>query len=296
MQHFPQLNRLFQDKVKVQQTLSLSLCCLLIGITAWKLGQLIWFVEPVESSVTPWQANVQASQQASESLDLSTLQKSHLFGLYNAKQPVIEQAIVQDAPKTRLNLVLVGAVASSNPALSLAVIANRGKQATYGINETIEGTRAKLKAVLVDRVIIENSGRDETLMLEGIEYKKLQVSASKPRSTSSVTGNNPTSSEDKLSQIRQQITKDPQKIFQYVRLSQVKRDGQVLGYRVSPGKDPELFNAVGLKNGDIATQLNGNDLTDPAAMATIFKSISELTELNLSVERDGQQHDVYIEF
>lgn len=70
--------------------------------------------------------------------------------------------MIQDAPKTRLNLVLVGAVASSNPKLSLAVIANRGTQATYGINEEIEGTRAKLKAVLVDRVIIDNSGRDET--------------------------------------------------------------------------------------------------------------------------------------
>ena len=63
------------------------------------------------------------------------------------------------------------------------MIANRGTQATYGINEEIEGTRAKLKAVLIDRVIIDNSGRDETLMLEGIEYKRLAVSApASPRS------------------------------------------------------------------------------------------------------------------
>ena len=48
--------------------------------------------------------------------------------------------------------------------------------------------------------------------------------------------------------------------------------------------------------GDIATQLNGQDLTDPAAMGNIFRSISELTELNLVVERDGQQHEVFIEF
>ncbi len=31
------------------------------------------------------------------------------------------------------------------------------------------------QAVLVDRVIIDNSGRDETLMLEGIEYKSVWV-------------------------------------------------------------------------------------------------------------------------
>ena len=221
-----------------------------------------------------------------------------MFGAYNPTTPaVVEQQVIQDAPKTRLNLVLVGAVASSNPKLSLAVIANRGTQATYGINEEIEGTRAKLKAVLVDRVIIDNSGRDETLMLEGIEYKRLAVSApAPPRTSSSVRGNNPASAEEKLDEIKAKIMKDPQQIFQYVRLSQVKRDDKVIGYRVSPGKDSELFNSVGLQNGDIATQLNGQDLTDPAAMGNIFRSISELTELNLVVERDGQQHEVFIEF
>ncbi|MGT0149781.1 hypothetical protein ACT691_10065 [Vibrio metschnikovii] len=43
-------------------------------------------------------------------------------------------------------------------------------------------------------------------------------------------------------------------------------------------------------------QLNGLDLTDPSAMTQVFESISDLTELNLTVERDGQQHDIYIQF
>jgi general secretion pathway protein C len=270
----------------------------LIAASAWILGQLAWFIEPAEQTVVPWAATASSSSAPQSTLDISSLQQSNLFGAYNPTTPaVVEQQVIQDAPKTRLNLVLVGAVASSNPKLSLAVIANRGTQATYGINEEIEGTRAKLKAVLVDRVIIDNSGRDETLMLEGIEYKRLSVSApAPPRTSSSVRGNNPVSAEEKLDEIKAKIMKDPQQIFQYVRLSQVKRDDKVIGYRVSPGKDSELFNSVGLQNGDIATQLNGQDLTDPAAMGNIFRSISELTELNLVVERDGQQHEVFIEF
>ncbi|MGT0149779.1 type II secretion system protein N [Vibrio metschnikovii] len=43
-----------------------------------------------------------------------------------------------DAPPTRLNLTLVGVVASNELERSLAVIANRGQQATYGLNEQIE--------------------------------------------------------------------------------------------------------------------------------------------------------------
>lgn len=297
LERYPSLSRVLQNGLVMQQKLSVVICCILIAISAWVLGQLAWFIEPSEQSIVPWKANVSASQRQQSSLDLSSLQQSNIFGAYSASKPVVvEKPVVQDAPKTRLNLVLVGAVASSNPNFSLAVIANRGKQATYGIDEQIEGTRAKLKAVLNDRVIIDNSGRDETLMLEGIEYKKLSVSEPKTQRSSSVIGNNPVDKEEKLVAIKSAITKDPQQIFQYVRLSQVKRDGKVLGYRVSPGKEPELFHSVGLKSGDIATQLNGQDLTDPAAMGTIFKTISDLTELNLTVERDGQQHDVYIEF
>lgn len=298
MGNSPLLSRLIENGFVFQQKLSLITCCVLIAISAWILGQLAWFIEPAEQSITSWKAQSSSSSRPQSTLDISSLQKSHLFGEYNAETPqVIEQPVIQDAPKTRLNLVLVGAVASSDPNRSLAVIANRGKQATYGISEEIEGTRAKLKAVLIDRVIIDNSGRDETLMLEGLEYKRLSVSApAKPRASASVRGNNPGSAEEKLEEIKAKITKDPQQIFQYVRLSQVKRDGNVIGYRVSPGKDAELFKSVGLQSGDIATQLNGQDLTDPAAMGTIFRSISDLTELNLVVERDGQQHDIFIEF
>ncbi|WP_299687052.1 type II secretion system protein GspC [uncultured Vibrio sp.] len=292
------LSRLLENGLALQQKLSLVTCCVLIAASAWILGQLIWFVEPSEQTIVPWKAVASSSSAPQSPLDISSLQQSNLFGAYNpTSAPVVEQPVIQDAPKTRLNLVLVGAVASSNPKRSLAVIANRGTQATYGINEQIEGTRVKLKAVLVDRVIIDNSGRDETLMLEGIEYKRLAVSEPAPaRSSASVRGNNPTSAEAKLDEIKAKIMEDPQQIFQYVRLSQVKRDEQVVGYRVSPGKDAELFNSVGLQSGDIATQLNGQDLTDPAAMGNIFRSISDLTELNLVVERDGQQHEVFIEF
>ncbi|KOO10462.1 general secretion pathway protein GspC, partial [Vibrio xuii] len=134
----------------------------------------------------------------------------------------------------------------------------------------------------------DNSGRNETVMLEGLKYTKPEprqvASASEARGT-----------EDKLEQIRDEIRKDTKQVFQYVRMSQVKTDNDIVGYRLSPGKDPVLFEAVGLKPGDIATQINGLDLKDSAAMGEIFKSLSELTELTLTVERDGQPYEIYIE-
>ncbi|MDE1220351.1 type II secretion system protein GspC [Vibrio aestuarianus] len=280
-----------------QKQISLALTLLLLILSAWIMGKMVWLLQQNTFDVAPWVPTSSSSTTATQqSLDLSSLQQGDLFGRYSEEKAEVVQTVIKDAPKTSLSLLLVGVVASNEPSRSLAVIANRGSQATYGVNEVIEGTRAKLKAVLVDRVIIDNSGRDETLMLDGVDYHKPSVQVPERVIASNARGNNPASEEEKLDDIRIAISRNPQEIFKYVRLSQVKRDDKVLGYRVSPGKSPELFESVGLQNDDIAIQLNGQDLTDPDAMSKIFQSVSELTEINLTVERDGQPHDIYIQF
>lgn len=288
---------LLQKIPQWQKQISFALTLLLLILSAWIMGKMVWLLQQNTFDVAPWVPTSSSSTTATQqSLDLSSLQQGDLFGRYSEEKAEVVQTVIKDAPKTSLSLLLVGVVASNEPSRSLAVIANRGSQATYGVNEVIEGTRAKLKAVLVDRVIIDNSGRDETLMLDGVDYHRPSVQVPEKVIASNARGNNPASEEEKLDDIRIAISRNPQEIFKYVRLSQVKRDDKVLGYRVSPGKSPELFESVGLQNDDIAIQLNGQDLTDPDAMSKIFQSVSELTEINLTVERDGQPHDIYIQF
>jgi general secretion pathway protein C len=295
------LNGILQWLSASQATLSVLLVLMFLSASAWLGGALFWSVVDEGPVVAQWRATPVSGGQTDvgSGQDITTLVEANLFGEYSAqplRKPV--EPVVTDAPKTRLNLVLVGVVASSAPESSLAVIANRGSQATYGLGETISGTRAKLKSVLPDRVIIDNGGRFETLMLEGIEYKRLdKVSQPKVDRAALRGGNNPGPIQSReLDTIRQEITRDPQKIMQYIRLSQVKDGDEIVGYRVSPGSKPALFDAVGLQRGDIATTLNGEDLTDPAAMGRIWQSISDLTELNLTVIRDGQPYDIYIVF
>ena len=80
-----------------------------------------------------------------------------------------EEKVVTEAPKSRLSVVLVGVVTSSEEGKKLSGSVNRGQQATYGIGETLEGTRATVVEVLYDRIIVDNSGRNETVMLEGLK-------------------------------------------------------------------------------------------------------------------------------
>ncbi|PFG45571.1 type II secretion system protein C (GspC) [Vibrio sp. ES.051] len=293
----PLLAQLKSNNHTIQAKLSLLLTCLFIAVIGWILGKIVWLAIPQASDVPQWQpavSNVVASNENS-AIDFNALQNANLFGKYTEQKPVaIEQPVVKDAPKTRLNLTLVGAVASSDPNTSLAVVANRGKQATYGLGEEIEGTRATLKAVLVDRVIIDNQGRDETLMMQGLEYKKLSESSRSARSQAQQVESS-AGIGDELAQIREEIAKDPQSVFKYIAISPVKRDGGIVGYRVSPGRDAALFNDVGLKPGDIAVQLNGIDLSDPSSSVQLMQVMRDPQELNLTVERNGQQYEIYIQ-
>ncbi|MGY2575113.1 type II secretion system protein GspC [Vibrio sp. C8] len=280
-----------------QNPVSVILTLVLLSASAWMLGKMVWTVQSEPVFVSAWSpSNSSSTPTKASTIDITSLQNGSLFGQYSESTPVVDTPKVVDAPKTRLNLVLVGVVASSDVDKNLAVIANRGAQSTYGINEVIEGTRAKLKAVFADRVIIDNSGRDETLMLDGIDYAaRNSASSTEQLRAQRPVANDARQSEDKLDAIREAILKNPQEIFQYVRLSQVKEDDTIVGYRVSPGRDTALFESVGLQDGDIAIEFNGFDLTKPEVMNELASAVSEMTEINLSVLRDGQQHDIYIQ-
>lgn len=294
------IEKLSQHWLANQATFAKGLTAILVAWFAWICGSLFWSVLSPQTSVSQWQPSksiINHSVNKTSSTSLSGLLNGQVFGQYNAQKTVEQPKVIEvkDAPKTRLNLTLSGVVASSNPSLSLAVIANRGKQNTYGIDETIDGTRATVKAISVDRIIISNNGRDETLMLEGVKYTKVSTERHSTGTSGSVLGNNrQNSNQDELDIIRQEMTQNPQSILKYIRLSQVSSNGKISGYRVNPGKDRKLFDSVGLKPGDIATSLNGVDLTNPAAMSELWKNMSEMTELNLTVQRDGQLHDIYI--
>ncbi|MPW37487.1 type II secretion system protein GspC [Vibrio halioticoli] len=274
---------------------------ILLVSTAWLCGHLLWHLMGSESDVEHWRPVAGSGSGVASSphqgMDISSLVNANLFGVESKEStPKVTQQVV-DAPKTRLNLVLVGVVASSIQKNSLAVIANKGSQDTYGVGETIDGTRAKLSNVLSDRVIIENQGRNETLMLEGIEYKRVanNAGAVKKQPQSNVQGNNPKVDTASLDKIKAEISENPQQLLKYIRLSQVNRDGKLVGYRVRPGRERTLFDSIGLQDGDIAVELNGADLKNPASMGAIWKSLGDLSELNLTVERNGQRYDIYLQ-
>ncbi|HSG51118.1 MAG TPA: type II secretion system protein N, partial [Rheinheimera sp.] len=157
---------------RVQQLLNL----VLVVVLAWLLAQLSWKVmpTPTQAEFSPAELGMADAGGNDTAVSLNALTAFSLFGKADAAPVKKVEPIVTEAPKTQLNVKLTGLVAvSAEPGKGSAIIESRGSEATYAVNDTIEGTSAVLKQVLADRVLLQQGGRYETLMLDGFEYTKI---------------------------------------------------------------------------------------------------------------------------
>ena len=155
------LNNIWLQLGKYQNHIRTAVVVLLALYLIAFAAELTWRLMPspdVAQAGAP-ATTVSAAKPGAERINLAKLKRLDLFGSLTAAP--VEKAPATDAPKTTLNLTLNGVVASSDESVAAAIIENRGQQNTYGIDEKIDGTRAILKAVFADRVIIRNGGRDE---------------------------------------------------------------------------------------------------------------------------------------
>lgn len=279
-------------QAKIAKVVSAVLLCYI----AYLAAQLTWLLVPtnVDSPFIPTSSKMSASAEQT-SIDVSAIKRLNLFGVYNEQKP-IEAVQVQDAPETKLRLTLTGTVASNTQVNAAAIIENNGKQETYGIGEKITGTRATLESVAPDRVLIKVSGKLETLMLDGFKYSKPNESTvisqpariAEPDIDASLIDqrDNQALSESAL-QLREDLVQNPGNISDYLRISPLRENGEVKGFRLMPGGKAEFFNTAGLKSGDVAIQMNGLDLTNPSEAAQALQTLKEETEISLLIDRNG---------
>lgn len=89
------------------------------------------------------------------------------------------------------------------------------------------------------------------------------------------------------SRLQRSIATNPTKLTDLIRPQPVFSNGKQLGYRVYPGRKRQQFLALGLKPGDLLTEINGTPLDDPARGADIFRSLADSTQVSVTVERNG---------
>jgi general secretion pathway protein C len=226
---------------------------------------------------------------------VSQIPNWHLMGVAKeGSQPVAKPTPV-DAPDTKLNLVLKGALASDDPDHARAIIADpRGKEEQYAVGEKLPGN-AELSEIHPDRVILKRNGRFETLRLP--RDKNILNTAASQAPAMAVRTPQSLSKLQQLTAARQKLKAGAANLSNLVRATPKRgEDGKTIGYVLSPGNDPGLFRQVGLQPGDIAIQVNDIKLDNPGNSARALRSIQDGSSVSVTVLRNGQEQVVSLDW
>ena len=254
---------------------------------------------------SPPAAAIPAPDAQPVAIDIAGLQNSDLFGP-RSLQPLENMEATGNeretsaASDTSLNLRLDGVIVGSEPKKGFAMIFSNNRNGTYRIGDRLPaGNRVVLDQIYADRVILENSGRMETLWLydENGSVARTNNTQTQRRTSTSLEPQllSETSSYNPHAMVRQYseqfrnsaLAADFLTLSEIVKISPDYSNGQVLGYRVSPGEHVKEFVRLGFRTNDIVTRLNGIDLNSIANMPNLVETMATAQQVTVSLMREG---------
>ena len=291
---------------------------LLVLWLSHSLARLFWLVAPTPD-IRPATASAVATPAGQTSgsappIDIAALTESEVFGRMDAAAAAAAQeaastpaqsVIENDAVDTQLNLVLRGVIGSSVDASARAIIASGAEADVYAPGDKLPvGNGVTLAKVHDLRVILNNNGRYESLWLYkddpnariaapytppeqntgrswSDENQDAGDQGQQPFAEQSSTYDSPSpDSGDPASEVARSLA-------DVVAMSIHREGGQVVGYKIRPGRNAEQFSALGLQPDDIVTAVNGVPLTSPGKVMEIYKNMSNATSASLEIKRGG---------
>lgn len=266
---------------------------LLVIWLAWMLAGLSWLLvpEPAPEMLPPPVNEAAPSARQQPKIDERQIASWHIFGVAGEDKPV-KKVVPEDAPDTRLKLVLKGVFASDEEGMARAIVADpKGKEENYSIGDPVPGG-AKVSEVYPDRIILERNGRFETLRLPKKRMSRgsaQSVSHSSAKRISRQPAGNATSKAAAFSQYRNEIKQNPSAFLKYVRATPARENGEFIGFRLQAGQERGALSKLGLKQGDIVTAINGVQIDSPAKGMKAMQALSQGDSVSVTLLRSGQE-------
>ncbi|MEP4485694.1 MAG: type II secretion system protein GspC [Halioglobus sp.] len=277
------------------------------------LATLIWALfpsvkpaeQPLPTVINPIQRG--ATAPTSRTVSIDSLVSWHLFGEPGAPASVETlpaQAVANErdgiergARETGLNLILRGVVASTEDGLGHAIIEYQKRQQVYGVDDELPVPgKVVLAKVMPQQVVIDNAGTYELLTLfeesvlssQVVTPAPLQRSAESSSSAQSLDRRGDESVTAIAQSYREQLYSNPRSLAEVVRVTAVRDNGELRGYRVAPGNDAAQFKQLGFEAGDLVTGINGIALNDPANTMQLYQAMRTASEAVFDILRGSQ--------
>ena len=255
------------------------LAVLLLG---YYLARLVWLLYPVRR-ILPWlpPATLQShlrSRSARATMRASVL-PTCLAKCRTTCRPISSDAALT-APDTGLSLQLRATITADDPKVAHAIIADgSGSEKVYFAEMPLPGG-ATLQKIQPDLVILSRDGQLEVLRLP----RAAGGSGSAAFSRHSTLPDSLAVQAD----VEEFVAQNTAGFLEVVRPQPFMPNGQLKGYRIYPGPNRQQFAALGLRAGDLITEINGVVLNNPAQGTEVFRSLGGATQVTVTLERDGQ--------
>jgi general secretion pathway protein C len=206
--------------------------------------------------------------------------------------------------RSKLPLRLLATMESDDPLWSMATIQDleTHRLGPFSTNEAIRPGVTVL-AVERGRVILLNQGQREFISV-GVEpppapspsaAKPAPAAAAKPSGRPSVAIDGADSAIDCSNEnactvdraFVDKLMANPTQLMTQARMVPVTKDGETAGFRVSAIRDGSLATMLGLKNGDVVSEINGSKLGNIDDALAMYQKLRRASHLSVTVERGG---------
>ena len=150
----------------------------------------------------------------------------------------------------------------------------------------------KLKAIELSQVIFTKAGKEFVLVLVksgNADYSKSVTRVVKNSSTEDI-------SEAKVS--RRDIksySKNPSSIWRDISIAPLKKQGEVVGFKINRIKKGSKMATLGLKKGDVIIRANNVKLSSSNDAIKLYKDINKLDTISIVVLRNNEEKEIIYE-
>jgi type II secretion system protein C len=210
--------------------------------------------------------------------------------VFNAARQVRAPVVVAAPLNLHLKLLGTSQMSRSRPYAVVEDEVSR-KQSLYRLDEEIPGV-GRVVQIEKHRVIIEHNGQNVALEM--------------PLPTALVKSSSPAQPNGRMSALapgihrvapnrwelsRSTVDRSMQNMGQLLmqaRATPNLKDGKIEGFQLSEIQPNSLFGELGLQNGDIITEVNGQQINDPARAMELLELLRNQQSISLGLIRNGR--------
>lgn len=319
--HHPTLQRAWRTSPSIAAGLLMMLLAIMLATLVWQVLTPTKTIPIAPASAAKNPNSPVPNQPINYGNDIA---KHHLFGEEKKQVKTVQATVATKptvTPKTQLSLVLLG-ILDRSPKKSYAIIAPKqgGEQKFHSVGDEPQAG-VIITSIRAREITLKYNGKSEVLKIPETQLNAVtstrrgNSNASLPKALPPATSPLPLAipvspqeggalspkaaaadgkksevSAEGLGQLRDAIINNPAKLLEIASVTERKdKEGNLLGFRLSPGKNRALFRQLGLRPGDVVTSVNGIQLDSTSKGLGIMGELQGAESINMIIQRAGQE-------